>query len=348
MKILFYQDLPSINSTLLTWTLCEELRLLGHTVHYGKQPLLLHYDWVWGYGQDSWGAIKMAKKLDAKCHIHLEGVAYWRVDKDNAIDWGYDQNHSSKEIEAYRKHYKSWMSAAYGADSCSVNGKNQVKTIEEYLFEDKKLPNCHIISCGADARYAMTLPDYKQENYMVTASRLEPNKKVFMIAEALVLLKKQRVDVPLWIIVGYGTQRQVQRLANILNPANISCRIIPCFGAEKWLWIKRAKIMLCGWMAIPMSEGLLCNIPVLSFDHPDMVEMYDNAVFWAKDNDVEDYAVQLLNILAHSSYADIAKKTIDGKEQLLNGELYACTQEQAAKKYEEIFNGKAISCEREQ
>ena len=337
MKILFYQDLPSINSTLLTWTLAEELRLLGHTIHYGKQPLLSCYDWVWGYGQDSWGALKMAKKLGAKCHIHLEGVAYWRVDKDNAIGWGYDQNHSSKEIKAYRNHYKSWMSVAYGADSCSVNGVNQVKTIEEYLFEDKELPNCHVISCGAEARYAMTLPKYKQENYMITVSRLEPNKKVFMIAEALALLKEQGVDVPPWVIVGYGFPEQVQKLAEIITPTGIKCRLICCFGAEKWRWIKRAKLMLCGWMGISPAEGLLCDVPVLSFDHPDIVEMYNNSIFWAKDNDIEDYAGHLKWILGHPIEA--REVTKQGKEWLLRGDLYACTQQQAAKKYEEIFRG---------
>jgi glycosyltransferase involved in cell wall biosynthesis len=301
--------------------------------------LLPQYDWVHGAGTDSWEAVNLSRKIEAKCHIHLEGVAYWRIGVNNAVDWGYNKNHSTEEIEAYRKHYKSWMSAASGADSCSVNGVNQVKTIEENLFEGKKLPNCHIISCGADARYAMALPEYKQENYIITVSRLEPNKKVFKIAEALALLKKQGVDVPPWVIVGYGSPEQVQRLADIITPADIKCRLIYCFGAEKWRWIKRAKLMLCGWMGIPPAEGLLCDVPVLSFDHPDIIEMYDNSIFWAKDNDIEEYAVQILNILSHSSYADIAKKTIEGKHQLLNGKLYACTQQQAAKKYEEIFRG---------
>jgi len=336
MKILFYQDLPSINSTLLTWTLCEELRLLGHTIHYGKQPLLSRYDWVHGAGIDSWEAVNMAIKIGAKCHIHLEGVAYWRMGADNAIDWGYDRNHSIEEIKAFRKHYKSWMSAAYRADSCSVNGVNQVKTIEENLFDSKRLPNCHIISCGADARYALTLPDMERKNYMVTVSRLEPNKKVFMIAEALALLKKQgNIDIPLWVIVGYGTVEQMQKLYDITQKAGLKIGIMPCFGAEKWYLVKRAKLMLCGWMGIPPAEGLLCDVPVLSFDHPDIVEMYGDSIFWAKDNDIGEYVNMIYNLLYLKTDANIIKKTIDGKAQLLNGELYACTQKQLAKIYEE-------------
>lgn len=342
MNILFYQDLPSINSTLLTWTLAEELRLLGHTVHYGKQPLLPRYDWVHSGSSNSWEAVNMARKIEAKCHIHLEGVAYWRMGIDNAVDWGYERNHTAYEIKMFRKNYKSWMSAAYGADSCSVNGLNQVKAIEEDLFEGKKLPICHVISCGADARYANALPDYERKNYMVTVSRLEPNKKVFMIAEALALLKKQDFDVPLWVIVGYGSQEQIQKLHDIIAPVGIKCKLISCFGAEKWRWIKKARLMLCGWMGIPPAEGLLCDTPVLSFNHPDIIEMYDDSIFWAKDNDVEDYAEQIKELILTGLNENLTPKgyykTLCGKEQLLNGELYAYTQEQAAKNYsEKIF-----------
>jgi len=343
MKILFYLDEASLSGTLLSWTLAEELRLRGHIVHYSKQPLLPKYDWVYGAGLNSWGAINTAKSVNAKCHIHLEGVAYWRIGLDSAIQWGYEQELTSIQINRFRKFYQAWMNAAYAADTCSVNGKNQVKAIENNLFE-ATLPNCHVLSCGADARYATTLIKECKEKYMITVSRLEPNKKVFMIAEALALLKKQGVDIPPWIIIGYGTKEQVSRLANILNPDKINCRIIHCYGAEKWYWIKNAGLMLCGWMAIPISEGMLCNTPVLSFDHPDMVEMYDDTIFWAKDNDIVDYANQLNDILVKTSmlndvlyHSDIIKKTVAGKAELLLGNLYACTQEQAAEKHEKIF-----------
>lgn len=343
MNILFYDDLPSINSTLLKWTLSEELRLLGHTVHYWKQPLLPKYDWVHGGNTNAPDALRLARRIGAKCHIHLEGVAYWRVGIDDAIDWGYDKNHTTDEMKAFIGYYKLWMSAAYEADSCSVNGVNQVRAIEEYLFEGKKLPDCHVVSCGADARYARTLPEWTCENYMVTVSRLEPNKKVFMVAEALALLKKQGFDVPLWVIVGYGSQEQIQKLHDIIAPAGIKCKLISCFGAEKWRWIKKARLMLCGWMGIPPAEGLLCNTPVLSFDHPDIIEMYDDSIFWADDNDIEDYAKKIKYLLSED-LADLLApigfaETAIGKTRLLDGELYACTQELAAKRYEKIFYG---------
>ena len=180
MKILFYQDPPSLNSTLLTWTLVEELRLRGHMVDYGKpDPKLdLRFDWVHGSGTDSIPALEYARKIGARCHIHLEGVAYWRIGYENAIDWGYDRNHTEDEIKNFISQYKRWMVAAYYAESCTVNGANQVKAIE-WMFDGRKLQNCNLISCGADARFALTLPDWPKLNYMVTVSRLEPNKKVF-------------------------------------------------------------------------------------------------------------------------------------------------------------------------
>jgi len=336
MKILFYQNLPSINSTLLTWTLVEELRLRGHTVHYSKEPLSDYYDWIHGGSINSWGAVNLARKIGAKVHIHLEGVPYWRIGLEPATKWGYPQELTIEEIKRYRKYYGGWMSAAYSADSCSVNGKNQIKAIEEGLF-DFPLSNCHLLSCGADARFALTLPDWKKENYMVTVSRLEPNKKVFMIAEALGLLKKKGVNVPPWIVVGYGTQFQVNKLIEICKQKDITLLIKSCFGAEKWMIIKKARLMLSGWSGIPLAEGILCDVPALSFNHPDIVEMYDDAIFWAEDNDIGEYANRIYEILCLKTYADIKKKMIDGRHKLLAGELYACTQEQAAKKYEDIF-----------
>ena len=98
MKILFYQDLPSVRSTLLTWTLCEELRLRGHHVDYAKispeNYKGIKYDWVHGSGIDSWPALKFARAIGAKCHIHLEGVAHWRIGYESAISWGYDRDHT--------------------------------------------------------------------------------------------------------------------------------------------------------------------------------------------------------------------------------------------------------------
>ena len=339
MKILFYQDLPSVNSTLLTWTLCEELRLRGHHVDYGKIPPEnykgLKYDWVHGAGTDSWDALNFARLIGAKCHIHLEGVAHWRIGYESATSWGYDRDHTQEEIQQFINQYISWMSAAFDADSCTVNGKKQIKMIE-WMF-GKKLPNCHTMCCGVDARYALSLPEYPRQDYMVTLSRLEPNKHIMMIAEAIAILKDRGFDVPPWIIVGYGTQEQYQRLADFCEEHAIIYGLHPCFGAEKWLWIKRAKLMLCGWMGIPPAEGIICKTPVIAFDDPEMHAMYEDTVWWAERNNVEDYADQIEWLLDSEHACEISNHSDDSFDKLLNGELYANTQNRAAEQYEKLF-----------
>ncbi len=340
MKILFYQDLPSVNSTLLTWTLCEELRLRGHHVDYGKlQPedcKGTKYHWVHGAGQDSWEALNFARVIGAKCHIHLEGVAHWRIGYESATSWGYDRDHTDAEIREFRAVYMSWMSAAFEADSCTVNGDKQVGMIE-WMF-GKVLPNCHTICCGVDARYAMTLPEYPRQNYMITLSRLEPNKHIMFIAESLAILKKRGVDVPAWMIIGYGPQDQTQRLINFCKENKIILGIRPCFGAEKWLWIKRAKLMLCGLMMwIPISEGIVCKTPVLAIDDPEVHAMYEDTVWWAKRNSPEDYAETIKSLLDPTLSNNIKFKTDSAFERLLDGKLYANTQSRAAEQFEKIF-----------
>jgi len=347
MKILFYQDLPSINSTLLTWTLAEELRIRGHHVGYGKPAAgkTIKYDWVHGAGADCWPALNFARAIGARCHIHLEGVAYWRVGQGNAMDWGFDRPLDSNEIENFRTNYKKWMSAAYLADSCSVNGANQVKTIE-WMF-GKKLPNCHLVCCGADARLALSLPEYKRKNYMVTVSRIAANKKVHMIAKALAMLSDDGVEVPTWVIVGTGTENEWGSLQNILH-RKVGFMATTAFGAEKWLRIKNARLMLCGWMGIPPAEGILCKTPVLSFNHPDIIEMFENTIWWAKDNDIEDYALKVRYLLEQAAPGaetnEVSKKVtyafnrLTGKSKYAGkGDLYACIQEKAAERYERIF-----------
>ena len=341
MKILFYQNLPSVNSTLLTWTLCEELRLRGHHVDYGKLPSEnykgIKYDWVHGAGQDSWPALNFARAIGAKCHIHLEGVAHWRVGYESATSWGYDRDHTPDEIQYFRDQYIAWMSAAFEANSCTVNGDKQVKMIE-WMF-GKKLPNCHTICCGVDARYALSLPEYPRQNYMVTLSRLEPNKHVMMIAESLVILKNRGFDLPPWIIVGYGNQEQTQRLINICEENAIVLGLRPCFGAEKWLWVKRARLMLCGLMMwIPISEGIVCKTPVLAIDDSEVRAMYEDTVWWVERNNKEHYAEMIEVLLDPKQTDNINFRTDSAFNLLINGELYANTQHRAASQFEKIFS----------
>ena len=343
MEILFYQKTPPIHSTLLTWTLCEELQLLGHHVDYGKYQNGQRHDWVHGAGTDSWRALNYARKIGAKCHIHLEGVAYWRVGYENAVDWGYGINHTQAEINTFRNQYISWMSAAFEADSCTVNGVKQIKAIE-WLF-GKKLPNCHTITCGADARFGLTLKEYPRQDYMVTVSRLEPNKKVFKIAEALAILKKRGVDLPKWVIIGMGSPSQFVELRKFLNDNSIDFDLKTNIGlcAEKWSWIKRARLMLCGWMGIPPAEGIVCGIPVLSFDNVDIVEMFDDTIWFAEDNNIGAYADKIEFLLDPKNQNEINTKNAYAFDRLLDRdrhgrlELYANTQERAALRYEKIF-----------
>ena len=268
-------------------------------------------------------------------------MAYWRIGYESAHQWGYEKELSKDEIERWRDFYSSWMSAAFEADSCTLNGAKQIRAIE-WLF-GKKLPNCHLMHCGVDARYALTLPKYPRKNYMVTVSRLEPAKKVFMIAEALAILKKRGFDLPTWIIIGYGSPEQVKKLAKICEENGIVANLSRYFGASKWFWIKQAKIMLEGWAHIPIAEGIVCGTPVLSFDEVDTVEAFDDTVFLAENNNPEDYADKIEFILNPENQVEIIVKNAYALDRLFDidrhghDELYANTQLRAAAQHEKIW-----------
>jgi len=343
MRILFYQDPPSINSTLLTWTLAEELRLIGHKVYWSTPapdsvPKGL-IDWIHTSGDKAWKAHAVARACGAKLHTHLEGVAHWRVGANPATDWGYKVDLTQEEINWWIQRYRDWMSAAFQSDSCSVNGTKQTEMIEKYLFNGNPLPNCYKISGGIDARYSGTIsPYYPKKWQMVTASRLEGNKKILMMAEALSKLDTEKL--PLWVIAGYGTKAQTEKLLSFCNENKIRMKLNPCFGAEKWKIINDSCLMLSGWTGLPPGEASMCKVPTLAFDHEDIVEWFGDSIHWAKDNDVMDFAEKTQSLLDNVDrngcnwHDPITEK---GREKLLNGELFACTIEQAAKQYEKIF-----------
>lgn len=348
MKILFYQDPPKLQSTMLTWSLGEELILQGHEVVFGKPALKQGiFDVVRGGGETSWDAVKYARSIGARVHIHLEGIGYWRVGADSARNWGLDVDRiPDSEINHWMNTYSSWMSAAYAADSCSVNGARQIQVIQDILFNGKPLPNCHRLSCGADARYALSLPDVKKSDYIVTCSRIAPNKKIMHIARALAsIAPNQRLP---WVVIGYGNQDYVKQVVSFCEEHGIVLHIAPCFGAAKWMLIKRAKLMVQGWNGIPPAEGLLCDTPVVAFDHPDVMEMYSHtdsndvewdALHWATDNSSAAMADVILETLSRMKlFGDrITPMAVSGKGHLMKGLLYACTLEQSAAQYEKIF-----------
>lgn len=337
MKILFYYDRPVVGTTLLTWQLAQEIILCGHQVDYGKpRPEDVpkgYYDWVRTRGIDGWSALNLAKEIRAKIHIHEEGAPPYRVGLESAIEWGYPKEFSKDQIVQWREHYIGYMSAMYEADSCSLNGKLEFD-ITNALFPDKKLDNAHRMCYGVDARYALSLPNYPKDNYMITVSRLEYNKGVHKIAEALALLDTEKL--PLWLIIGYGSKEQVDRLGSFCAKHKIKVKLWPCFEAQKWVLIKKARLMLQGYSGFPPAEGLLCNVPVLAFGHYFIRELFDDAILYAEYNNIEDFAHKTKNMLESNMQTEY------GKRRLLNNELYCKTQEQAARQYDLIFRGETV------
>ena len=333
MNLWFYYDLPSVQGTMLTWTLSQELILLGYNVMYGipKEGIDIPrnvINWVVAPGKYAGHALKFARAIGAKIHVHDEGAPPWRVGLENATDWGYENNLSPEEIQYWKRHYTDYMGHMFQCDSCSLNGKQEFEIVEK-LF-GKKLKNGVRLCSAVDARAAAVVPKPKSKDkkYAITISRLEQNKGVFKIAEALALLDpKERPD--LWIVIGYGSKEQIARLEELTNKNKIRCFLTSCYGFQKWVYIKQSSIMLQGYSGIPPAEGLLCDIPVVVFDHPHMHELFDNVLTYAKDT--QDFAAKIKEGLQNGVPPH------QNKQRLLNGNLYMKTQEQLAKQYDTIF-----------
>lgn len=300
------------------------------------------FDWVYTGGEKSVAGVKFARYIGARVYVHLEGVAHWRVGAETIESWGFHREVklTNEDISKCVQDYREWMSTAFDADVCSINGTRQLEIVTDYIFDGKELPNCYKLTCGADARYALTLPDYKKDNLFVTVSRIVQNKRILHIAKALALLKNKYYrhkgsDFPQWVIIGYGVKVVVDEILEVTKAHGISLTIVAVFDVTKWRFIKKARIMLQGVSGIPPAEGLLCGTPVLSFNYPSIVEKFGNAIYWAENNDVEHYAARIKWMLDNPD--TIQSHTAWGLDQLLTGKLFATTQELLARKYEQIF-----------
>ena len=110
------------------------------------------------------------------------------------------------------------------------------------------------------------------------------------------------------------------------------------------MYVKKAYIILQGYSKLSPAKGLVCETPVLSFNHPDITELYSDSIWYAKDNSPESFAERLDKLLDTPEYV-LQEHVRIGKKQLLDGKLGVRTQEQLAKKYEDIFMGKTTPLE---
>ena len=90
--------------------------------------------------------------------------------------------------------------------------------------------------------------------------------------------------------------------------------------------------MLQGYSGIPPAEGMLCDVPVLVFDHPHMKELFGDTLTYAENT--ENFTAWIKHFMKYGVPA------YQNKQELLNGSLYMKTQQQLAQQYQAIFQSK--------
>jgi glycosyltransferase involved in cell wall biosynthesis/predicted SAM-dependent methyltransferase len=310
----------------------EELVRRGHRVHIVVTDGNISinpkdYDVIYAAMEASClGAAELKRRTGLPLYAHGEWVPLWRVGFESPEVWGHAQEDVSRvkeEVERYREYYTKIIQAMASAEVCSMAGTAFIRDAER--LAGVSLPNSFVKYPSVDVRTIQSLPqNLEEETRIVTVSRLVPNKKAAMTAEALKLLD----DPPEWVIVGYGPEEE--RIGKILSGTRVRFQVLKgLHGPDKFREIRRSLFGVQNWSGIPPAEEMLLGKPCISFAHPYMKELYGDTLIWCRNNDVEHQAEAIQNLLRTGlqKRKEIARR---GRERLFKGELGVTTVEVGA------------------
>ena len=259
-----------------TSVLSQRMTSIGHNVCYYNgfyfNKSIKSIDWVASYHEnvDDWDLLfKIKNKFGCKTYIHLEWLMPWIYDIYYCdIDWGYRNLISFNAIQKFKNRRHIWENA----DIRTCASKHFIKPLQNFFNSSKEI---FVKKPGADELLAGCVKQNLIANHkydVITVSRLEPHKKVKMIAKGLV--KSERKIK--WLLCGNGSE--YEDISNIVKNSNtVSMSYIPFIhGFDKFRAMSFAKISIHAWNGIPPIEGILVNCFPLFWNNLYQNEYFDN------------------------------------------------------------------------
>lgn len=251
-----------------TSVLSQRMESLGHNVCYYNgfyfNKEMKQVDWVASYHENvrDWDLLfKLKNEFGCKSYIHLEWLMPWIYDIYYCdIDWGYGNEVNLNAIREFKNRRHIWESA----DIRSCASKHFIKPLQKFFNSDKEI---FVKKPGADellvehAKY--NLPEDRSYD-IVTISRLEPHKKIDMIAKGL-SLSKRKIK---WLLCGDGTEHDkifkiVKDSGNIQFFYNSMIN-----GFDKFRAMSSAKVSIHAWSGMSSVDGILVGCFPLFWDNP--------------------------------------------------------------------------------
>jgi len=250
------------------------------------------FDYIVGYQRRT--AIK-ATKLSEKYNLKVANIIFetpdWLMSEWN--DW----EKIWRKNKRLRNSWKKFANSLGKSDIIIANSKLTQKYVEKWI--NKKISG--FVYPGVDVLNGSDRKKPSRENQIVFIGRLQKNKNVNIIIEALALLK---IDCKL-IICGDGPERQkLEALANELNVrVSFLGRVTE---RRKWEELQKSFLMVYPssfeGFGIPPMEALACEIPCICSDIPIFKEIYNDKVDFFKEHDIDELAEKIKFLLENPQY----------------------------------------------
>lgn len=337
MKILAIT--PGNNDTITPETgFVNLMRKAGHKVvlqytDYGlskieisQEALDFKPDIIWGMMEYSLPtAIAYKKILNVPVLSHIECIPPWRIGIDNPKDYGFDYDDKFDElnkIENYRNIYSHMLEAFLESDYRTISEETWRYTFEKTIG----------YPCDASIRYYTYDYDqlkkhkgfYIRKNQIYTIARFTPIKRVHHVIRALAKIDK--TIRPKFMLIGYGPQEPYLRKIS----TELDVEVEFCGNGKDGVKERIIQESIFGvqiFSGMTVVESAYFSTPVISYDTPQMVEVFKDSVTWAKMNDIDSLTEKIKDLLLDSSKRERLGKyahdlILSGKTNIMTEEAY--------------------------
>ena len=189
---------------------------------------------------------------------------------------------------------------------CIININNQVR---DYLVGNGfNRDNVVVIAPGIDIKYLENVPAERVEKKYDAAflARLNPSKGINDLIDIWRLVVSKRENAKL-AIIGWGSEETNNRINQNITKAKLADNIELTGFLENdaaFSLIKGSKIFIFPsheeGFGIAIAEAMACSVPVIVWNLPVYSEIYENNIIQIKENDVESFADNVLELLENS------------------------------------------------
>jgi glycosyltransferase involved in cell wall biosynthesis len=264
---------------------------------------------------------------------HYEWVPPWRINAEDPLKWGYDEQGKKKlaeEISDWKKYYSFLAKRFEMCDykTCPTDYCfNTIKPVYPPLSKKNFSYKPYAIDEAVIMKNKIDCPI---KNQIITISRLVTHKKMNHMIQALSMIE----NPPQLVIIGDGKERE--NLISLAKKLNVDIKILGHLNKEKiGEEIQKSLFGLHLSSSLPVGECALFNVPSIMYTHPNMVEKHGNIGLFVEEDNIEELAEKIKLLLEDSVLREQLGK--DSHDKIYNKETGLMLKRDSCEEMLKIF-----------